>query len=132
VSQIVVGVAPVGQHMRRASRDRIACSIIGCRVEVLIGLRVRRLWRTFYSAAVLMGWNTQSRKRGNSTVTYLWFHKSGPQMLGADGARRNDRIFTDTASGESQRSPLSMPTKKSCTPFLLEGPASVLRSQPDV
>jgi len=36
----VVGVAPVGQHMRRVPRDRIAC-IIGCRVEVLIGLRVR-------------------------------------------------------------------------------------------
>ncbi|MEO5815214.1 MAG: hypothetical protein ABIT20_08045 [Gemmatimonadaceae bacterium] len=46
MSQIVVGVASVGQHMRRALRDRIAC-IIGCRVEVLIGLRVRRLRRTF-------------------------------------------------------------------------------------
>jgi hypothetical protein len=54
--------------MRRALRGRIA-SIIGCRVEVLIGLRVRRLRRTFYSAAVLVGWNPRSRKREYSTVT---------------------------------------------------------------
>jgi hypothetical protein len=40
VSKFVVCVAPAGQHMRRTPCDRIAC-IIGCRVEVLIGLRVR-------------------------------------------------------------------------------------------
>jgi hypothetical protein len=45
VSHIVVGVAPVGRHMRRAERERITC-INGCRVELLIGLRVRLLLRT--------------------------------------------------------------------------------------
>lgn len=38
----MVGITPAGQHMRRDERDRIAHCIIRCRVEVLIGLRVRR------------------------------------------------------------------------------------------
>jgi hypothetical protein len=45
VSHVVVGVAPAGQHMGRDQRDRIAHCIIRCRVEVLIGLRVRRVRR---------------------------------------------------------------------------------------
>jgi hypothetical protein len=49
VSHIVVGVAPVGQQVDRASRDRIAHCIIRCRVEVLIGLRVRRVRREILS-----------------------------------------------------------------------------------
>ena len=46
VSYVVVGVAPVGQHMRRDERERITHCIIRCRVEVLIGLRVRQFGRT--------------------------------------------------------------------------------------
>ena len=42
VSHVLVGVAPVGQHMRRDERERITLCIIRCRVEVLIGLRVRQ------------------------------------------------------------------------------------------
>ena len=42
VSHVLVGVAPVGQHMRRDERERITHCIIRCRVEVLIGLRVRQ------------------------------------------------------------------------------------------
>lgn len=42
VSHVLVGVAPVGQHMRRDERKRITHCIIRCRVEVLIGLRVRQ------------------------------------------------------------------------------------------
>ena len=72
----MVGVAPVGQHMRRVLRDSIAW-IIGCRVEMLIGLRVRLLVAGIHSAAVLVRWNSQSRKREYSKVTDLKFNDSG-------------------------------------------------------
>ena len=49
----MVGVAPEGQDMRRVERGCITC-IVGCRVEFLIGLRVRLLLRTIGPPLLLM------------------------------------------------------------------------------
>ena len=68
MSHIVVLIAPVGQHRRRDERGRITC-IIGCRVELLIGLRVRLRRRIIGPPLVLMGWKPESRKREYSRKT---------------------------------------------------------------
>jgi hypothetical protein len=64
VSYVVVGVAPVGQHMRRDERDRITHCIIRCRVEVLIGLRVRQGGRAFWPADGISGIETRIAQEG--------------------------------------------------------------------
>lgn len=68
VSHVLVGVAPVGQHMRRDERERITHCIIRCRVEVLIGLRVRQFGGR-YAAEGISGMDAAFAQEGMRRLT---------------------------------------------------------------